>query len=73
MAEAAHERVDGRASSRLRRVLLQPLTKSGVEGLVAGLGHQTRLLNQGFVGTERYVLHTNTVYTISVRSSTERR
>jgi len=45
MSETPHQSIDGRAATRLRSVLLQPLTEGCVQGLMSRLGYQSRLLD----------------------------
>src|SRR5216684_1647894 len=66
MAETPHQRIDSGASSRLCRILLQPLAEGRIQSLVLRPRHQTGLLDQALVRTQSYILHTVTVYTISV-------
>src|ERR1035441_6207874 len=49
VAEPAHESIECGASASPSRVLLEPLPKCGVQGLVLGLGHEPGLFDQGFV------------------------
>ena len=67
MAKTAHQCIDRRTASRLRRILFQPFPKSRIEGLVLRSSHQPCLLDEVFIGTQSNVFHTNTVYTIIVR------
>src|SRR5579872_984146 len=65
-----HKRLNRSTATDLRRILFQPLAERGVQSCAAGLCDQSSLLDQVFVGTERYVFHTNLVYTILVRLTT---
>ena len=63
MAETAHQRIDRRPTSGLRSILLQPLSKGRVQGLVLRSSYQPRLLDKTLVGAQRNVFHTSIVYT----------
>ena len=66
MLETAHERVDSRAASGLRGILLQPFAKGSIQGFVLRTGYEAGLLDQGFFSAQGDIFHPNTVYTISV-------
>jgi hypothetical protein len=66
MAETAHQRIDSGASSRLGRILLQPLAEGRIQSLVPSLCHQACLLDQVLISAQSYIFHTGTVYTILV-------
>ena len=66
IAEPAHQSVESGAAAGTSRVLLKPLSKCGIQGLILGLGHQPGLFDQGFVSAQGDVLHTKIVYTIFV-------
>src|SRR5580700_1001754 len=61
-----HERIDFPRIPGLRRELGQPLAKGRIQGLVLRARYEAGLLNQVFIGAQSYVLHTKTVYTITV-------
>src|SRR5271170_2955851 len=66
MSETAHQRIHGGPAARLCRILLQPLAEGRVQGLVLRPRYQSRLLDQGFFGTQGDVFHASIVYTVLV-------
>src|SRR5271155_2505608 len=66
MPQPPHQCIHGSSASRLRCVLLQPLTEGRIQGCMPRLGYQSRLFDQGFLRAESNVLHTEIVYTILV-------
>jgi hypothetical protein len=69
IAKSVHESVECCPSASTTCILLEPLSKSRIQSLALGLGHQSSLLDQRFVGTQSNVLHTKIVYTDFVRSA----
>ena len=69
MLQALHQRVKFLSAAGLAGELLQPFAKGGIKGLALRFGNQSSLLDQLFLGAQSDVLHTKTVYTKSVGSS----
>lgn len=67
IAKSVHESVERCPPASTTCILLEPLSKSGIQGFALGLGHQSSLLDQRFVGTQSHVFHTKIVYTDLVR------
>lgn len=70
IAKPVHESVERCPPASTTRILLEPFSKSGIQGFALGLGHQSSLLDQRFVGTQSHVFHTKTVYTNLVQLTT---
>ena len=66
MPKTSHQRIHGRASARLRRILFQPLAEGSVQRLALCPCHQPRLLDEAFIRAESNIFHARIVYTISV-------
>ncbi len=66
MAQVLHQGVELLNVSRLCGKLLQPFPERGIKSLALGMGHRARLLDQIFICTQSYVLHTKIVYTLMV-------
>jgi hypothetical protein len=66
IAQASHKSIVRGATASPGRILLQPLPKRSIQSLAFRLGYKASLFDQGFIRTERDVLHTDKVYTISV-------
>jgi len=66
VAEAAHKSIECSALPRTGGVLLEPLPKRRIQGFALGLGHAPGLFDEGFFCAQSDVLHTRTVYTMSV-------
>ena len=58
-----HQGIDFLCIARLGGKLQQPFAKGGIESLALGSSDEARLLNEVVVCAERYVFHTDTVYT----------
>lgn len=65
-AESSHQRIDSGASSRLRRILLQPLTEGRIQSLMPSPCYEACLLDQALISTQSYIFHTVRVCTIPV-------
>jgi hypothetical protein len=63
IAESAHKGIECGAATGASGVLLKPLPKCGIQCRALRLGDQPGLFNQGFLGAQGDVLHTNVVYT----------